>query len=250
MTRTTILFLTVICFGCSNPKTSNTNMTNKDSVFVWSEGMCEMTGTFNPSQYTVEELNNTWSLTSGGSSLGDVINYFDSESFQPPGFDTINAQYNRTLTNLKELKLVTRGSKYWEQLRQQRILELEDEYKLKKITIEAYQNPSILLKNDFTDSCLLYASALASTDTSTIFSAWRQLHSEQLKHNGAPDVLEKKFQDMFDSPDKLKYAKSALMGIGWWNCANHQILHIENDGKMAEEFAKLFLKVQTECDEE
>jgi hypothetical protein len=250
MTRTTIIFLIVIGFGCSNPKISNTNMSSIDSVFFWSEGMCAMTGTFNPSHYTVKELDNTWSLTSKGGSLGDVINYFDNESFQPVSLDTLNAQYNRTLKNLKELKLVTKGSKYWNQLKQQRIKELEDEYKLKRIVIEAYQNPSVLLNNDFTDSCLLYASALASNDTSIIFSAWRQLHNDQLKHNGAPDLLEKRFQDKFDSPDKLKHAKSALMGYGWWNCANRQILHVENDGKMAVEFEKLFLKVQMECDEE
>lgn len=245
MKKILILFVITICFGCSDAKTSN-----NDSVFVWNNGLCEMKGIFNPSEYSKEELDNTWSLTSGGLWLGDVINYFNNKSFQPTSIDTINDQYNKALTSLKDLKLVTKNSKYWEGLRHQRVIELNDEYKLKKITIEAYHNPLILLKNDFTDSCLFYASALASNDTSIIFSAWRQLHSDQLKKSGAPETAEKKFLDMFNSPERLQYAKNELMDYGWWNCANHQILHIVNNGEMAEEFEKIFLKVQKKCEEE
>lgn len=221
----------------------------EDSIYTWSEGLCEYKGTLDPSKYSKDELENTWNLTLGGQGLGDVINYFSDEHYVPTSINTVNSQYKKALASLTELKIV-KNNKYWKDLRRQRILELNDEYKLKTITIEAYTNPSVLLKNDFTDSCLFYASALASGDTASIFSAWRQLHSENLKRNGAPEILEEKFLARFNSPDKLKYAKSDLMGSGWWNCANHQILHLENDGKWAREFAKLFIKVQEECDED
>jgi hypothetical protein len=58
-----------------------------------------------------------------------------------------------------------------------------------------------------------------------------------------------KYNEKYNSKDRLIYAKIELMTYGWWNCSNSQIKRINNDGTMEKEFNKLFIHIETECDE-
>ena len=129
------------------------------------------------------------------------------------------------------------------------LAELEGSYQLRKITIEAYKDPQVLLNNQFTNYCKQYAEALSSNDSTKRLSTWKKLAEEQKEKNGNPEFFMKNFQEKFNSANKLVYAKIELMAFGWWNCANHQIPHIDRDGGMEEEFNKLFTNIKSACDE-
>lgn len=126
---------------------------------------------------------------------------------------------------------------------------MNESYELKKIAIQSYSRPQILMENRFSKECQEYAIALSSMDDELLLETWRKLVQKQAEKNGAPDLLLQRFNQENASLYRLTYARNQVMTYGWWNCANHVIYHFEDDGTPAKEFEKLFSNVKSECDE-
>jgi hypothetical protein len=47
----------------------------------------------------------------------------------------------------------------------------------------------------------------------------------------------------------MEYARLEIMKFGWWNSANHVIPHVNKSYNYAEEFKRLLIDVDCECDE-
>ena len=52
-----------------------------------------------------------------------------------------------------------------------------------------------------------------------------------------------RYNEKYNSKDRLIHAKIELMTFGWWNCANHEIKRVNEDGTTEEEFNEKFLKL-------
>jgi|GEM_PF-521421 len=226
-----------------------TTKEGKQIEYKWETPSCSISGTYDSSKYTEEELKATAELcyTFDGAVLlmadAHPLNITDIAKLNTTDLDK---EYK------EQQKMFSRPvvkTEFMEKLRKDKIKELDEEYELKKITIEAYNNPKVLLKSKYASKCNEYVEALTAEDTTKLFDAWTKIVDEQAKTNGAPELLKAEHKTQKESADKLAYAKKYVMTYGWWNCANGNMFRVEADGKSGEAFEKLFTNVKRECDE-
>ncbi len=229
-------------------KVALSNNSNTTAVFKWTTELCENEGTYNAKMYSEVELKNTYDLwfTFSGIALETDSNAFRIEDIEKLSINELTSEYidKKALYNRKIV-----STPFWNKIKAERLQELEDEYELKKITIEAYSNPEVLLNNKYSKYCSEYAQVLSSNDTIELLKSWRNLIEKQVSKNGSPEKFMERYNEKYNSKDRLIYAKIELMNFGWWNCGNHEIKRVNQDGTTEEEFNKLFLHVKTECDE-
>lgn len=221
----------------------------KQLEYKWETPSCSISGTYDSSKYTEEELKATLDLCyrfDGSVLLMTDVHPFDITDIAKLNATALDEEYKQ---QQKVFNRPVVKTEFMEKLRKDKIKELDEEYELKKITIEAYNNPKILLKSKYASKCNEYAAALTAEDTTKLFDAWTKIVDEQAKTNGSPESLKAEHKTQKESADKLAYAKKYVMTYGWWNCANENIFRVEADGKSAEAFEKLFTNVKRECDE-
>ena len=47
----------------------------------------------------------------------------------------------------------------------------------------------------------------------------------------------------------IKHARMEVMTYGWWNSANHLLPHVNTHYRYEEEFEKLLIDIECDCDE-
>lgn len=252
-----ILLISVQIISCkksgkteSQDKNVSDSFVENDSstVYAWSEiGCASFKGIYDPRKYTKDQLNSTLELINGfrlqtktTPGLPEEINKLD--------VNKLTEEYDQKVTHIKALKIVPEI--YFEDLRKLRIREIEEEFELGKIDIEAYSDPKILLNNRFSEHCLKFVTALTSTD-SLLVAEWKS-HVEELgKENDNLEMYLKEYNRNFNSEDRLEFARIHLQTYGWYNCANELVFHFKNDGTAEKEFEKLFRAVNVDsggCD--
>lgn len=221
----------------------------KQIQYKWETPSCSISGTYDSSKYTEEELKATLDLCyvfDGSVLLISDAHPLDITDIAKLNTKALEEEYK------EQQKMFSRPvvkTEFMEKLRKDKLKELDEEYELKKITIEAYNNPKVLLKSKYASKCNEYVEALTAEDTTKLFDAWTKIVDEQAKTNGDPDSLKAEHKTQKESADKLAYAKKYVMTYGWWNCANENMFRVESTGKSGEEFQKLFTNVKRECDE-
>lgn len=255
--KKTILILALLFFilSCSDktekPKSKIVLAKHIDNaaIFNWATESCENTGTFDPKKYSKEVLKNTYDLwfTFSGMNLETNANAYSIQEINKLDATKLFLEYinKKALYNRK-----TVSTPFWDKLKTKRLQELEDEYLLKKITIEAYSDPTVLLNNKYSANCSEYVQALVSNDTIELLKAWRNLVEVQRSKNGYPEKVMEEYNKKYNSQDHLLYAQMELLTYGWFNCANHQIKRIEDSDNIENEFDKMFITVKKDCSED
>lgn len=257
MRQYTIIILgTILCYACAD-KSSKTNgdsstqqsVSDTTSVFTWTTELCENKGTYNSGKYSAEQLQNTYDLWFRFSGIA-----LETEGTADEPGDISKLDTNKLADEYKKQKkyfeqMVVVNTTYWQKLKKLRMEELEDEFELKRITIQSYNNSSVLKTNRFSKYCPDFVKALTSNDTSELMTFWKGFAEKQSAENGSPAKYMERFYEKFNSEDRLNYAKVDLITYGWWNCANRTLTHINQDGQMEEEFNKLFSGIKSACDE-
>lgn len=168
-------------------------------------------------------------------------------SFESKGqLKLLKKEYAAKKKELKNLALV-KGN-IWEELRQNRLKNLDEWYELSKINLEAHSNPQILLNNRFSKYCPEYAEVLVSNDTLKLMECWGRLMSKQENRNFS-EASFNKYTNTLSPESRLAHARSYILAYGWHNCAIRQINHEIPNVNYQGEFEKLFISVETECDE-
>ena len=242
---------------CTSPATTpDKNYTKQSNTpvdtlasFTWNDAACEYTGNYNPKTYSLELITNTYQLWSAysGKTLENGRSVFQPADIAKLDVKALTDEYTEKKASLEKLKVI--NAPFWNTLKKQLLQQLEDEYELDKIEMQAFEDPSVLLNNRFSKSCERFSTALNSTDTSVLFSTWKSFCEELKAKNGSPEAFMAKFYEKYNSPQRLVYAKIDLLTFGWGNCANEIAFHVINDGKAEEAFAKLFTNVKQECEE-
>lgn len=244
----------LVLTACGKPQSlalDPTSTNNTHGIFKWETEMCSHEGTYNTKKYSQQQLKDTYSLWFTYDAL--QLNTRDYEMTSPEKFKNFNAvsqlekleeEYQAKKTTYKNMQLLP--GKLWKDLLKTRMHELEDCYELKKINIQAYTDPQILLNNRFTKHCHKYAEALTSRDTLVLLNAWKAMEEEKGTSN--PTSLEK-FSKNIKIQDRVIYARMNLMAFGWHNCANNYVFHDDPKVSFREEFEKIFITVTQECDE-
>ena len=217
--------------------------------FTWNDAACEYTGNYNPQTYSLDLIQNTYKLWSSyaGSVLENGRSVFKPSDIVKLDLKALTAEYTEKKTQLEKLTVI--DATFWNTLKKQSLQQLEDEYELDKIEIQAFDNPAVLLNNRFSKSCERFVTALNSTDTSVLLSTWKSFCEELKTKNGSPESYMARFYEKYNSPEKLVYAKIDLITFGWGNCANDSAFHVVNDGSAEQAFEKLFSNVKRECEE-
>lgn len=260
------LILLVSCQAKDIPKSKSVNLSNLTDTlsqsskeeFVWESIMCENKGYFETEKFTEKQLQDTYFLWYGYNSatILDVdvtldkpefisLEYIDATSRK------LDEEYTKAINKLRKLDVVT--IPFWLEYKDLSLQELEELYKLKKLTIEAHKSPVLLLNTRYSSKCKNYVEALAGEDSVALLREWRNLVDILKSNNGFPEGIERQYQQKLSSPERLLHAKIQLLTYGWWNCANSQRKYVDGfnqNGQMEKEFGKLFLKVESECDEE
>ncbi len=220
-------------------------------TFTWQDDACENTGTFAAGAYTQRQLRDTYQLVIGFPLTTTVVpfqlNHYN-DAFFTEAARHLTHEHDSLVALLRGLQIV--ASPYWRNIKHLRELELAEAYALSHATLEGYFHPASWLSNAYYASCAEYATALASTDSAVVVSAWRKLVDAQKKNNGSPGRLEADFKAQLASPERMRYAKVDLMTFGWGNCANNQRKYSDLTDKypLSDKFSKLFTHVeQTNC---
>jgi hypothetical protein len=234
-------------------KTSeNTSQTEKDSlgIFKWETELCDNESTFDARRYSSVELAGTlklWHMTGG------VLLEINDAAFKPDqiaGLSTVkelDTEYAKKKKELLDLEIVNES--YWIETKKLLLKAMKDEYDLSRIAIQAYTNPEILKGNRFSKVCPDLIKALTSSDTSLLMASWKALVKEQSRTNSSPENIMKRFEEEYNHPDRLMYARVELITFGWINRVNETITHVAGDEKVNDKFHSLFLKTRSECTE-
>lgn len=218
------------------------------NTFKWNDEMCLYEGSFNSAKYSSEQLENTYKLWfSSDFILETESTAWTIDEVKKLSIDELDNEFQSKYNILKNLDIV--NVKYWKTLKENQLKELEQVYNLKKVTILAYRNPSVLKDYALADSCLnKYLPALLDGGEKLLLT-WKTLNEEKRRFNANPERLRGIFMTQYASPDKYKYARLEIMSFGWWNCANNSIAYVNHDIE-AEMFKKLFVKItKEECED-
>ncbi|GAA4505577.1 hypothetical protein GCM10023172_33640 [Hymenobacter ginsengisoli] len=220
-------------------------------TFTWQDDVCENTGTFPAGAYTQRQLRDTYQLVNGFQLNTTVVPFqlgHYNDAFFSQAAQHLTQEHDSLAARLHGLQVVP--TPYWRNIKRLRELELAEEYVLDHATLEGYFHPDTWLSNAYYAHCAEYATALASTDSAVVIPAWRKLVDAEKVNNGIPASLEAAFKTQLASPERMRYAKVALMTFGWSNCANAQRKYSDLSGQhpLQDDFAKLFTHVaQANC---
>lgn len=225
--------------------------------FEWQSELCENTGFYELGKFSEKQLMDTYFLLYGHNSVTalntdatlDKPEYYNV-SYIENSLKKLEEEYLIAAQRLKKLDLVP--SQFWLEHKELSLLELEELYKLKKLALESHLNPALLKHTTYSDGCRDYVNALISEDTTELLNAWKKHVELKKSNNGAPEKLEQEYQRQLESNDRLLFARIDLMNYGWWNCANRQRKFVDSfnqEGQMTREFDRLFIRVESECDE-
>jgi hypothetical protein len=216
-------------------------------TFTWQDDVCENTGTFPAGAYTQRQLRDTYQLVIGFQLTTRVVpfqlNHYN-DAFFSEATQQLTHEHDSLVARLRGLQVVP--TPYWQKIKRLRELELAEEYALDHAMLEGYFHPASWLSNAYYAHCAEYATALASTDSAVVIPAWRKLVDEQKVNNGIPERLEADFTAQLASPERMRYAKVALMTFGWGNCANAQrkYSYVTDNYPLPDQFTKLFTHVE------
>lgn len=218
----------------------------QSGTLVWQDELCEFTGTYDAKKYSEEELRNTSRLFR----VGEFDFFPDStvwkyEEIADLDVDAMAAEYERLSQELRELEII--DSEFWEGVRKSKLEEMGRRYELARVTMQAYTNPKILRSYSGAEECKLNFAEPIIAGGETLIDAWRKVNRDSQSRNADPQRLQRRFDTENASPDRLKYALVETMAFGWHNCVNATFPHQQQD--LYTEFAKLFTKVKSVCDE-
>lgn len=236
-------FLIAILIFCSSTALAQTKKLR------WETELCVFESTYDASKYSLAKLKNTLKLMTENFRLDFDPTPQTFEGVKDLSVVALDREYNLKSGELKNLKIV--NSKYFEALRQKKLKELEQTYKLKRITAQAFENPAKIREYTRAGSCVqTYANPLIKGG-GDLLEIWLKVNEDSRKRNASPDRLKRIFEQQMNSPDKFEYARIEVMTFGWWNCANNFIEYENSSSDENEkEFKKLFRQTKTiGCDE-
>lgn len=227
------------------------SVTAQVKTFRWETELCRYSGAYDPKKYSEAQLRNTVRLMRPGEfGLNYDATVWNFQDISKLNVNALDASYSKAATELKQLSIVR--SPFWENVRQKKLAEIEQVYRLSRATMIAYTRPEALTEYQGAESCKSkYASALIAGGEA-LLTVWRSVNLESQSKNADPARLQRIFAEQMASPDRLKFALVETMAFGWWNCANEFIEYDQGDNSETREreFRKLFIRVRRlGCDE-
>ncbi len=219
-------------------------------TFRWDDELCQYRGTYDVRRFSETRLKNTLRLarSAGSFPLATNTTAFKIADIATLDVAELDREYELNAAELRSLDIVS--VPYWETFRKRKIKELDQAYRLNRVSMMAYSDPrSLLTYGDASECMVKYARPLVSGGEDLLI-AWRGVNELIRKRNGDPENIRRIYEEQLESPDKMQYAMIEVINFGWFNCANELIDYVTGDEVPAREFKKLFRNVKTlRCDE-
>ena len=218
--------------------------------FKWQGEMCSYSATYDSKRHNEKQLRNTARLlTFGNFELTYFPMVFKHEDIRLLDVAKIDHEYRTKIAELKALDLVP--GPYWENVRQKRIKEMDQSYRLRRTQTLAYRDPRVLREYAGAPSCKLRYTEPLIAGGESLYKIWLDVNKESRKENADPDRVRRDFESHMASPDRDKFAFVEVMGFGWGNCANALVEYDEawREGTYLTQFKKLFIRVRESCEE-
>lgn len=217
--------------------------------FRWATELCEFEGAYDARKFSEARLRNTLKLFAPGEfRINTNATVWKFEDIAKLDVGALDREYAQTTAALKNLRIV--AAPYFENLRRQKLKEIEQVYALSRATMLAYKNPSVINEYARAGACAAKFAAPLKNGGEDLLNIWRVVNEDSRSKNSSPERLKAVFEEQMNSPDREKHARVEVMSFGWWNCANESIEYVEYDGAQEKEFKKLFARVKTiSCDE-
>ncbi len=221
-------------------------------TFKWEGEICTFTGSYDARKYTEAKLRDTLELISpNGPDLEGWATVWTYDEIERLDIEALDRSYIEARAAIEKLDIV--DTPYWRSVRRNRLEALEQDYRLRRVTMLAYKRPSVLAEYPAAEACKKKYADPIEAGGDALLKVWREVNLESQSRNADPARLQRRFDEEYRSPDRLKYALVETMAFGWWNCANADMRdgpafgtdHVE----LSEAFRKLFSNVREECDE-
>jgi len=224
-------------------------------VYNWDWDLCAYTGYYLSSQYskeTVENIHKLWELRRR-SMFNENPMVFKPEDIEKVDLQKFTNEYQNIIKLLDD-RYKSISIPFWKNYIAELKSTAQKGYYSEKMEFEAFENPKILLSNEYPYSNCEYAKILASGDTTLILEAWEKFVKE--KYSNSPLIIEE-FPQKYNSPDKYRWAQIDLLGGMGYYCTRAKYTKQqkeEEDDKydkytkqVDEEYKKIFVKINEEC---
>jgi hypothetical protein len=241
MKKSLFISFLLLCFAFS--------VSAQKKTFQWDDELCQFTGTYDASKYTEEQLRNTQKLVSliGVIPLNTSTTARNPEDIAGLGVEKLDAEYQAKKSELENMPLVPNA--YWNTLRRQLLDELEKYYRLARVTMRAYQDPTALREYDAAECCGEFYIEPLIKGGEHLLATWHKVNLDSRAKNASPERLKTIYEGQNASDDRLKHARVEVMAFGWWNCAVGRFDFVNDRTDPSENFRDLFTEVKEECDE-
>lgn len=222
-----------------------------ENTFVWGSESKTSTGKFDTKLYTMEQIHDTHELCrmhfGGGAKLGffDGGKMYDFTGITNKTNDDLNREYLEKKNRIEILQPVNQA--FWINLKKQKLLELIDEYEIKKIALESINNPSVLENNKFSYLCPDQIEKINQKDTLQLIENWNDL---MVYFKGFDEPQITNYIDFFNKTNKTQKnkfiaARTDLIIHGWWVCTVEKLAN-QNIIKPIDKFDELFTNIEVE----
>jgi hypothetical protein len=247
-----ILVLTILFF-LNNYSFYGQNINLKKSKrlnlreFIWDEELCRYKGKYDSTIITYKQLKNSYDIVFNTwrfdiNSKSKVLE--NIEEISKLNLDTLKCECDKKIKELGNLDVIE--TKYWQNLKLNKISELKQVCEYSKLAIIAYSNPENLLNFTSSEECKKYIYGLIKGGDELI-KVWSELIAERNKEN-FNEYEYNEFQNQLKSNNKYIYAQICVITFGWWNCINQTIQYVDQ-GSFHNEFRKNFIEIKEECEE-
>ena len=221
-----------------------------ENTFVWGSESKTSKGTFDTKLYTIKQIHDTHELCRMHLGGGAKFGFYDNgKMLDPTGIvgktkDDIAKAY---LEEKNEIEILQPVNQYfWINLKKQKLLELIDEYEIKKIALESISNPSILENNKFSYLCPEQVEKINQKDTLQLIKNWDTL---MIYFRGFDEQQTTKYINYFNKTNKTQKnrflaARTDLIIHGWWVCSVEKLSDQINI-KPIYKFEELFTKIES-----
>lgn len=213
--------------------------------FEWKDGICNYTGTTKTDVVSEDALHNALYLLWNPSGLTRPFLCNKPADSSLLNIELVQKEYINKRAEL--LQATFPSGVFWLELQNTRLKELDQQFQLRKLAIQAFKDPQVLAKKTKDKTCNEFVKALTSGDKA-LLAAWKNMHeAEKLSHSD-PESLQAVFDKHWNSPEQMIWAKIELLRYGWWNCVDQSATHVTDFSAIEQQFKALFSEVREKCD--
>ena len=222
-----------------------------ENTFVWGSESRTNTGIFDPKLYTKKQIHDTHELCRPHFGACAKLGYYDNGGLMDPtgvlgkSVDDIDKEYLEKKEKIEALLPV--NDIFWINLKKQRLVELADEFEIKKIVLESVNNPNILKNSKFSYLCPEQIEKINQKDTFQLIKKWDSL---MVYYKGFDEHLITNYIQVFNKSYKTQKsrflaARTDLIIHGWWVCTVEK-LSSQIKIRPIDKFEELFTKIESE----